>query len=73
MKQEIDSISWLCSQIPGGRRILFKKYLLKKADSIIDLFLTLIIGLLIEAIFYRNNLKLFVIESIVYIVLFLSI
>ena len=41
------------------------------ADSIIDLFLTLIIGLLIEAIFYRNNLKLFIIESIVYIVLFL--
>ena len=31
------------------------------ADSIIDLFLTLIIGLLIEAIFYRNNLKLFII------------
>lgn len=71
MKQEIDSISWLCSQVSGGRRILFKKYLLKMADSIIDLFLTLIIGLLIEAIFYRNNLKLFIIESIVYIVLFL--
>ena len=71
MKQEIDSISWLCSQVSGGRRILFKKYLLKMADSIIDLFVTLIIGLLIGAIFYRNNLKLFIIESIVYIVLFL--
>lgn len=71
MKQEIGYISWLCSQIPDVRKVLLKKYLLRMTNSIIDLFLTLIIGFLIEAVFYSNNFKLFIIESIFYIILFL--
>lgn len=63
-------ISWIGIQLPNVKRILVKKYFTTGMKDCIKLLLTLLLGMMIETIFYKRNLNEFLRQIVLYSILF---
>lgn len=69
---EISFIKWVNLQFPNVKVVMIKKYIVTGIRTGITLLLTLALGLMIETIFYEKDLKKFLRQIILYILLFVG-
>lgn len=70
MKQEMQFIKWINGQFPGVKTIIAKKYCVESMRMLITILLTLILGMMIQAVFYEKNISLFLLQIGTYSSLF---